>query len=199
MPGIVNGNADVAAGYTATMAPRAAGLHMIDPLTLCREGGQRAGRSPLSGMPRLGQGVEAVPGADVAWKAVGQWREVAGGEPQAWLHVEASAQVLMQCQRCLQRTEVRLAVDRRFRFARTEAEAARLDEEIDDDVLVLPQRLDLHALLEDELILALPLVPRHAGPCPEPLPQPVQVVADAEEAPHPFASLAALRGGAGTH
>ena len=77
---------------------------------------------------------------------------------------------------------------------RGEAEAARLDEESEDDVLELPPRLDLHALVEDELILALPLVPRH-----ERLPGAAARAGgtDAPEddapAPHPFAALAALR------
>jgi uncharacterized protein len=84
-------------------------------------------------------------------------------------------------------------VQRRFRFVRNEDEAARLDEESEDDVLALPARLDLQALLEDELILALPIVPRHAL-CPEPLPLPAAEPLDEEApAPNPFAALAALR------
>ncbi len=50
-----------------------------------------------------------------------------------------------------------------------EEAAAALDAESDDDVLALESSLDLHALVEDELLLALPLVPRH-DECPEPLP-----------------------------
>ena len=74
---------------------------------------------------------------------------------------------------------------------RSAAEAAQLDEHSEDDVLALPQRLDLHELLEDELILALPIVPRH-GVCPQALP--LAAVPEAEAAPNPFAALAALRG-----
>jgi uncharacterized protein len=96
-----------------------------------------------------------------------------------------------------------LQVDRRFRFVRTEAEAARLDEDSDDDVLVLEPRLDLAELLEDEFILALPIVPMHDS-CPQPLLTPAQpglrpgvAAQDANatqaERPNPFAALAALR------
>ena len=53
---------------------------------------------------------------------------------------------------------------------------------------------DLHALIEDELLLALPLVPRHddcPSRCRAPAPTPTR---RAEERPqHPFAALAALR------
>jgi uncharacterized protein len=86
-----------------------------------------------------------------------------------------------------------ITVDRRFRFVRTEAEALKLDEVSEDDVMVLEPRLDVATLLEDELILSLPIVPMHPV-CPEPL-RPLHddsVLDDA--APHPFAALAALRG-----
>jgi len=50
-------------------------------------------------------------------------------------------------------------------------------------------------LLEDELLLALPLVPRH-DVCPEPLARAFRDAADvAEAAEHPFAALAALKQG----
>ena len=62
----------------------------------------------------------------------------------------------------------------------------------EDDVLALTRALDLRELVEDELLLALPIVPRHEV-CPEPLPQPADDAAPAEPAPHPFAALAALK------
>ena len=115
-----------------------------------------------------------------------------GGEAEVWLHLTATTTVVLQCQRCLQGLDELLQVDRHFRFVRGEAEAARLDEESDDDVLELPPRLDLHELVEDELILALPLVPRHPR-CPVPLPLPADTDVAEEPAPNPFAALAALR------
>ena len=36
-----------------------------------------------------------------------------------------------------------------------------IDPDSEDDVLALPRRLDLHTLVEDELLLGLPLVPMH--------------------------------------
>jgi uncharacterized protein len=81
-----------------------------------------------------------------------------------------------------------------LRFVQGEALAEQLDEDSEDDVLALGPPLDLHELIEDELILALPLVPRH-DQCPQPLPMHhdgVQTPAD-ETPTHPFAALAALR------
>lgn len=77
------------------------------------------------------------------------------------MHLFASVELPMQCQRCLDRTTERLQVDREFLFVADEAAAERLDEESEDDVLVASKNFDLIELIEDELLMALPLVPRH--------------------------------------
>jgi uncharacterized protein len=134
----------------------------------------------------------------VMWSLQGLQRPVKGGEPEVWLHLEAETHVHLQCQRCLHTVNENLMVDRAFRFVGTDEEADRLDEESEDDVLVLSRSLDVLELLEDELILALPLVPRHEV-CPEALPTAVgeEDVAAPEVKPNPFAALAALRKGDG--
>jgi len=170
-------------------------IRALDLPALCRHGQTLQGGQRLSTMTRLASGLFEAPAADgvVVWSAQGSLRPVAGGEAQMWLTLQAQTQVQLQCQRCLRPMAQPLAVDRRLRFVRDEKEAARLDEESDDDVLALPPRLDLAALLEDELILALPLVPRHEE-CSPPLHRSDEVAARSEdEAPHPFAALEALR------
>jgi uncharacterized protein len=164
----------------------------VDPSAFCRNGATQQGHQPLGAMPRLAAGLAAQPAPEesAAWQAQGRLQPVSGGPAQAWLHLQARAEVGLQCQRCLQPLREALQVDRQFRFVRDEDEAARLDEESEEDVLALPPRIDLLELLEDELILALPIVPRH-DVCPHPLP--LSQEDDADEAPHPFAALAALR------
>ncbi len=170
---------------------------------LCKAGATVQGTWPLVGMQRLAADFAAVADGNAHWALQGSTRAVAGGEAELWVRVQAHALVPLQCQRCLGPMAERLDVDRAIRFVRGEDLAARLDEETDDDVLSLPAALDLHALVEDELILALPLVPRHAGPCPQPL-LPETAAADetppqpANEEPHPFAALAALKRSGGT-
>jgi uncharacterized protein len=166
-----------------------------------RNGGRIAGESSQSGLGRLAESTLAVPGdtapPPVAWRAQGEQRPVVGGEPEVWLHLQAQTSVTLQCQRCLQPMTEPLVVDRRLQFVRGEETAAQLDEDSEHDVLALPPRLDLIALLEDELILALPIVPRH-GVCPQPLAVPAGAPAAAEDEPaHPFAALASLRGPTG--
>jgi len=127
----------------------------------------------------------------VRWHAVGSTRMV-GGEQQIWLHLLADADVVLQCQRCLLPLDEAVHVDRRFRFVADEDAAAALDDEIEDEVLALPRTLDLRDLVEDEMLLALPLVPRH-DICPEKIPMQFGDVEEVEEKAHPFASLALLR------
>ncbi len=86
----------------------------------------------------------------------------ARGRPR--LHCNVTADVEMLCQRCLKPVNVTVKTDRLLYLAASEAEADRLetalaDEEI--DVLVAGQTLDLAGVVEDEILLNLPLVPMH--------------------------------------
>ena len=100
---------------------------------------------------------------------MGSRHPVAGLPPEIWLALKADATVLLQCQRCLLPLAESVHVDRHFRFVADEDTAAMLDDEIEDEVLVLARSLNLRDLVEDEILLALPLVPRHED-CPEAVP-----------------------------
>ena len=179
------------------MKESAADLHSLNVQALCRDAARVAGRWPLSAMTRLTGSLFGPPDAAavVDCSAEGSMRVAPGSQPELWLHLQTRLPVTLQCQRCLQAMTQALAVDRHFRFVRGEAQAEQLDEISDDDVLVLAPRLDLHELLEDELILALPLVPRHAQGCPTPLPLRAEEPLAEAPAVNPFAALAALRSG----
>lgn len=164
----------------------------LDVRAFAEAGATLEGELDQAALPRLQEGLLAtdLAPAPVRWRATGEQRPVAGGGPETWLVLRADTQVTLACQRCLQPMAETLEIDRRFRFVEGEDEAARLDEELEDDVLAASRAFDLLELLEDELILALPLVPRHET-CPQPLPQ--AVGAPEEAKPNPFAALAALR------
>jgi uncharacterized protein len=97
----------------------------------------------------------------------------------------------LECQRCLQPVDEYLDIARSFLFVHGEDAAAQLDADGEDDVLALTRSLDLRELLEDELLLSLPLVPRHEV-CPQPLVAPIDA-SPLEEKPNPFAALASLK------
>lgn len=173
-------------------------LH-LDMAAFAADHGELAGDWPLACLPRLAESAVPEASADVLvhWQARGELRPLAGGPAEVWLFLKADVRLALCCQRCLAPVEETVALDRALRFVADEQQAAALDAELEDDVLSLERVLDLRELVEDELLLALPLVPRHAQ-CPQPLPlsddeEPV------EERANPFAVLAGLkgRGGAG--
>jgi uncharacterized protein len=173
---------------------------MIKPLDVKRfagDGGELAGELDPAVLVRLAEST-LPPLADTApepvrWRLVGESRPVPGAADEIRLSLHAATTVSLTCQRCLQRLEEPIDAQRHFLFVRDEDEAARLDEELDEDVLVLTRHLDVQALIEDELILSLPLVPRHAV-CPAPLLDPAEA-GDAAPAAreNPFAVLAGLK------
>jgi uncharacterized protein len=180
------------------MKPRDFDPLRLDVAAFAEAGGRLEGDWPLTSLERLAESAaaEAPPGdADrVCWSARGEARAVRGGPAQIWLHLGASTQLALQCQRCLQPVAVALAVERSFQFVPGEDAAATLDAESEDDVLALTRSLDLRELVEDELLLNLPLVPRHADCVAPHVPAGAHDV-EPEPAPHPFAALAALKGG----
>jgi uncharacterized protein len=180
------------------MKPRAFVPEKLDLAAFIQEGAHLEGEWPAASLQRLADA--AAPEAPAAgwpalrWSLQGEVRQPKGGKAQAWLHLACQAEVALTCQRCLKPVTETLDVDRWIRFVDTEAEAEALDVDSDDDVLALPRHLDARELIEDELLLALPLVPRH-GSCPEPLPQAQDggTAEGEEERPNPFAKLAALK------
>lgn len=134
----------------------------------------------------------------VEWQAQGDQGvqvEGSGAAPQVWLHLQAKTHVPQVCQRCLADVNLALEVDRSYRFVADEATAEALDDESEEDVLALSREFNLMELIEDELLMALPLVPRHEV-CPV---QPKMTVSDDDfesasgDKPNPFAVLGALK------
>jgi uncharacterized protein len=172
----------------------------FDPLRLdlaafAAEGTELSGIWPLEELPRLA--ASAHPGAPAAagalrWSARGEQRPRRGGEPDTWLHLRLATRLHLECQRCLQPVETPLEIERSLRFVQGEDEAAALDADSEEDVLALTRWLDLRELAEDELLLALPIVPRHEQ-CPQALPSAAGEDEVARE--NPFAALQALKDG----
>lgn len=181
------------------MKPRVHDPRRLDVAALAAEGGTLQGRWPAAELGRLNElqtRPADAPAGEVEWSAQASLEPVRGGEPQIWLRLRAHGAVWMACQRCLQPLAVPLDVDRRIRFVRDESLAEALDAELEDDVLALIRSLNLQELVEDELLLALPLVPRHER-CPQPLPvstdEGLPDVAPEDATPHPFAALQGLK------
>lgn len=169
----------------------------LDVKAFVQAGARLAGHDSLLKYERLAQEAQGLhPDLYVDWQAAGELRAGAdnGEGAQLWLHLKVQASLPMLCQRCLTPVDVPLQVDRSFRFVADEATAEALDDEAEEDLLAISREFDLLELIEDELLMALPVVPSHEE-CPVPV---VMASSDEDfdaasaEKPNPFAALAAL-------
>lgn len=185
--------------YTAPMKPRQFTPRKLNIGAFIESESPLEGPSPLSDLPRLADSLapevarNSIP--PVSWTAQGRLVPQRVGGPQLWLDLTAHADLPWTCQRCLHPVVLPVALERQIRFVVDEKAAAELDAESDDDVLPLSRSFDLLSLIEDELIMASPLVPRHET-CPE---QPLMSVSDpgvdGDEAPEVGVSDASTEAG----
>lgn len=183
--------------YTAAMEQAFAPTR-LDLKALAISGEDIAGLDVLSHYPRLADDLRGdAPDGAVHWVVRAEWRPNAAGVPEVWMKVRLSTALPLVCQRCLGPVEVLVVSDRWFRFVASEEVAEAQDDDVEEDVLVLRREFNLAELIEDELLLEWPVIPRH-----EVCPTPVRLaVADAdfespdEAKPNPFAMLKKLQDG----
>ncbi len=106
--------------------------------------------------------------------------------------VHADARLKMVCQRSMAEFLQPIHVDQRLGLIRDEAEEARLPEGY-DPLLVEGGTICLKDVIEDELILGLPLVALSPGAPLEQVPVATGSVPDDEQPSNPFAALAQLK------
>jgi uncharacterized protein len=176
----------------------------FDPLRLdvrrfAEEGAELAADDALPRYQRLlaetgGAGTDR----HVRWSARGEMHNRHHLQPEIRMHLQAGASLPLTCQRCLGPVDVTLAVDRAFRFVADEATAAAQDDESEEDLLALSRSFNLLELVEDELLMEMPVAPRHEV-CPQPVTMsavdPGFEAASAEKE-NPFAVLERLKNGA---
>ena len=153
------------------------------------------GQTPLAQLPRLAdEAVQGVAVSMVHFQALGSMREDAAGKTVPWLQLQGYVDLELVCQRCLEPVNTRVQFDGEFRFVESEEVALAQDEDAREDLLVISPQFDLLELVEDELLMALPVSPKHEK-CPGDL---QRSAADADfeagaERPNPFAKLAQLK------
>lgn len=165
----------------------------IDTLDFARSGAHLEAVQSPAAFPRL-RGLLADDEGSVGWRLDGERRPRPEGGAESFLTLRLEGEVSLACMRCLQPVRVRFGDRRQFKVAATESQAEREDAQTDEyDVIAASRRFDVHELVEDEAILALPIAPRHAD-CSLPGGPPAEPQPDAgAERPNPFAALAALR------
>ncbi|WP_346286804.1 YceD family protein [Zoogloea sp.] len=156
---------------------------MTDLRALARDGRRVQATVPVE---RFGRLVESLlePVGTVTFEFQGERDD----EGKLYVDLSIRGDLVLQCQRCLEAVVWPCEVQNRLLLLRP-GEALPEDELENDDVdaLEVEPSTDLLALVEDEVLLAMPLVPRH-NDCEPP------VKAGVDEEISPFAVLRQLRG-----
>lgn len=206
---------------SSNTTPSIAALRKLNVKQLCRDEKSLTANVALNEMPRLKDSLYEVKGDEPFKLQIEGFEDTQRtGKREQRLQLKTSGEATLQCQRCLEKLRVRLNSTASFVLVASEAEAdamealnAQLEENDDDgeeanneppEPLVVTGTTDVIALLEDELLLSLPIVPMH-DTCPAPL-QHVNDAADDSakhetaddgetktQKPNPFAVLAALK------
>lgn len=167
--------------------------HFIDSLDFAHKGQELHGEAPVQEMPRL-QDVLASPEGQIRYSL----RGLTGQQGEPLLELALEGELQLRCQRCMQamphavKTVSRLMPVPESELQGLLAAGGELEEDETDRIPANPH-LDVWELVEDEILLDLPLAPRHApGACSGNGLQGVEDTSQAAEA-HPFAVLRNLK------
>jgi uncharacterized protein len=132
----------------------------LDPWRAAGNGSVFAGRLPLSSFPRL-RGILLDEAGDVTFRIAFSRDE----ERRAVVRCKVDAVLRLRCQRCLEALAHQVATDTFLALVSGMDEERQLPERY-DPLLVDDTPIRLGELIEDELLLALPLIPMHdPGDC----------------------------------
>lgn len=190
-------------------------LRPFDIFDFSVAGEEAQGALPLTALPRvLAELASEAPAeardAQFNWRLRGFVREEASmagldGRKRKFVALEVDGVLWLVCQRCLTVKPESLSVRTVLELARTEAEADAAPVDDDEvDVIVGSRHFQLAELIEDELLLALPIAVKH-DVCPavhpdlvtgadgQVVPEEVPEEVSEETKPSPFAALADLK------
>ena len=165
-------------------------LLFIDNLAFAKKNEQLSGALALTDLPRLHELLHhfsevsqsnSIPAGSISYQLQGK-TDVAG---QSLLHLSFIANLTTTCQRCLNDMPLKLSLNFNYLIGDindADLTAAEIDSDDDLDVQQASQRMNIAALIEDEIIMALPIAPMHEVVCGE-------VVTQSGEKPNPFAVL----------
>lgn len=165
----------------------------FDPLRLAKAGAELSGRLQLAAMSRLAPSLLSTEGMVLVTLGLGV--DDAGFH---YLIGTLRTELQLRCERCLEKMSLAVERDVALAFVRNDAEAERLPSEYEPVYIESGQSVQLTELVEDELILSLPIVPTHGEGerCELAAEYQTGLEQDKQEtaAKHPFAVLAELKG-----
>jgi uncharacterized protein len=155
---------------------------IVDSLGFARDAGCMDGSIPISALSRLADIVADDKGS-LNWRVVGE-RQADG---KSYLHLTVVGELQLRCQRCLETMVWHLQTESSLQLVSSGKVLPNedLSEEFADPI-VAEKEMALLPLVEDEVLLALPIAPRHEA-CALPVP------ASDRGDKNPFALLAQVK------
>ena len=126
---------------------------VIDSLHFARTALEQRGVLGMERLPRLAKMQCSTLGLEYHLRG----GRASNGRPCLRFSVRGSIQSL--CQRCLDPLPVPIAIDAELQLSESLREISEADDEIDR--VLASRHMDVGQLVEDEVILALPMAPRH--------------------------------------
>ena len=166
-------------------------IQSLDIWTLARSGALIDGEKSVAEWSRLPTVCAGPAPQAVRWRLQGLLKPGPDGRDQPWMALQVDAQLPLTCVRCLQPVDHVFRIEREFRFVADEATAMAEDEDSEEDLLPLTPPLDGLNLIEDELLMEIPILPKHENCQSEYLQTADLGLAD--EKVKPFAALAQWR------
>ena len=159
---------------------------VIDGLQFARSSSELAGVVDAAQLPRLAELQCRTPGIRFRLKGGMNARD----KPS--LNMTLSAELELTCQRCMQPLVFALDTGVSLELSRNQTEIGSAEDEVDR--ILAKRDMDVAALVEDETILALPMIPRHehCEAAPEGA-HPAVIEAGMAKPASPFGALAALK------
>jgi len=130
---------------------------VIDCLEFARSGGVLERSAGLDELPRLAELLTTTAGS-LSVRLEG-WRDEQG---KSWLQLDIAGEPVLCCQRCLGGMKYPLAIRSRLQLIAPGADWP--DDDLEDDsadAIAADAELNVLSLVEDEVLLALPIAPRH--------------------------------------
>ncbi len=133
------------------------GWRAVDSIQFARTKGELSGSVPISELKRLAQ---------VALVETGEFQVQLGGlqdaETRPCLRLRVTGEVTLACQRCLEPLLFEISSDRIFVLVEREDDMIDVAEEEDaNETLLADDKLDVLNLIEDEILLQIPIAPMH--------------------------------------
>ena len=132
-----------------------------------------------SELTRLSEMLANAGSSQIAFQLIGASQQFS----QPSLHLSIKANLVVTCQRCLDEMTVNLNLDFDYLISGTQINEAEENDET--DWLEANHEMDVGELIEDELLLAMPIAPTHAHDCSK-------LSKQSGDKPNPFAVLKSL-------